>query len=153
MEYYKELRKFIGHRPLILVGSVVLVVNDNNEILLQKREDNSWGLPGGLMDLGESIEGTARREVLEETGLTIGDLHLLGVFSGENYYFKISNGDEFYSVTVVFSTRDIRAGELQTSDESYDLVFFDLDNLPPNLTEEYSSYIMPYIENIKKRVI
>lgn len=53
MEYYKELRKYVGHRPIILPGSVVIIVNDIGEILLQERNDGSWGLPGGLMNLGE----------------------------------------------------------------------------------------------------
>ena len=50
MEYYKELRRFVGHRPLILPGAVVIIINGNGEILLQERENNFWGLPGGLMD-------------------------------------------------------------------------------------------------------
>lgn len=43
-----------------------IVYNDLNEILLQKRGDrNMWGLPGGAMELGESLEETAKREILE----------------------------------------------------------------------------------------
>lgn len=87
MEYVKELRAIVGHRPLILPGSVVLIVNENNELLLQHRNDGGWGLPGGLMELGESLEDTARREVKEETGLNIGELRQLGVFSGPDYFF------------------------------------------------------------------
>ena len=44
------------------------------------------------MDLGESLEETASREVLEETGLFVSNLELLHVFSGPDYYFKIDNG-------------------------------------------------------------
>ncbi|WP_241773238.1 hypothetical protein [Bacillus sp. LL01] len=47
MEYYKYLRQYVGHRPVILPGSVVIIVNDQNEILLQKRLNGKWGLPGG----------------------------------------------------------------------------------------------------------
>jgi hypothetical protein len=42
-----ELRKLVGHRPLILTGSVVLVINEDNELLLQQRKDGGW-LPNGI---------------------------------------------------------------------------------------------------------
>ena len=57
-------------------------------MLLQKRYDGGWGLPGGLMELGESLEDTAKREVLEKTGLVIEDLKLLEIFSGPEYNLK-----------------------------------------------------------------
>ena len=77
MEYFKYLRQFVGHKPIILPGSVVIILNDQDEVLLQKRHDENWGLPGGLMDLGESFEAVAKREVFEETGLVVENLKLL----------------------------------------------------------------------------
>lgn len=148
MDYVSELRKLVGHRPLILTGSVVLVLSENNDLLLQHRTDGGWGLPGGLMELGESLEDTARREVKEETNLDIGELKLLGVFSGEDYYFKVSNGDELYSVTAVYVTDDVKGNIEIDTIESYDVQFFNLENLPDGLTEEYRSYINPYIEEL-----
>ena len=53
--YVEELRKIVGHRPLILVGAVVLIINENGYVLLQRTEPyGKWGLPGGLMELSES---------------------------------------------------------------------------------------------------
>ncbi|WP_347342956.1 NUDIX domain-containing protein [Lysinibacillus pakistanensis] len=67
----KFLRQYVGHQPIILPGSAVIILNNANEVLLQKRYEGGWGLPGGLMELGESLEDTAKREVFEETGLTM----------------------------------------------------------------------------------
>ena len=74
MGYIEELRAIVEHRPLILVGSVVIITDSAGRMLLQQRRYpyGVWGLPGGLMELGESVEDTTRREVHEETGLRIG---------------------------------------------------------------------------------
>lgn len=147
MEYYKYLRQYVGHRPVILPGSVVIILNERNEVLLQKRHDGWWGLPGGLMDLGESFEETAKREVFEETGLEVENLKLLNVFSGSKYYLKIQNGDELYSATALYFTKEA-SGKLQADySESAELQYFALDNLPDGLTDEYREFIEEYIEH------
>lgn len=63
--YVKELRETIGNKPIILVGSTIAVFNEKQEILLQHRSDtNDWGLPGGVMELGESFEETAKTRII-----------------------------------------------------------------------------------------
>ena len=81
MGYIENLRAAVGNQPLILVGVAVAVLNETGEILLQKRMDGLWGVPGGFIELGESTEDAGRREVLEETGIEIGKLDLVGVLT------------------------------------------------------------------------
>ena len=89
--YIEELRKVVGTRPLILVGgSAIIILNDNQEVLLQYRSDTyDWGVPGGGMELGETTEETARRELFEETGLNAKIMQFIGVLSGKEVYFNI----------------------------------------------------------------
>ena len=131
MDYVAHLRKMIGHEPVNLTGAVVAVIDGQNRILLQKKKDGSWAIPGGLMELGESAEEAARREVFEETGIRIGELKLLHVFSGKQYFVKLENGDQFYPVTIAYLSNDIIGGTL-TADgvETVEAKFFPMNKLP-----------------------
>lgn len=134
--YIKDLREFIGTRPLIVVGSTVIVMNDRQEILLQHRSDTKeWGLPGGAMEPGETLEETAARELFEETGLKAESFTFKDVLSGKPLYFKYPNGDEVYNVINVFFANGIY-GDLSMMDgESLDLKYFSLHELPAELDD------------------
>ena len=80
--YIMDLRKIVGHRPLLQVGASVIVEDDKGRILLQLRKDNGcWGYAGGSVELDEEVEEAAKRELFEETGLIANKLSLFGVFS------------------------------------------------------------------------
>ncbi|MFC4411554.1 NUDIX hydrolase [Chungangia koreensis] len=142
MGYIEEIRAEVGNRPLILVGATVAVLNKQNELLLQKRTDGVWGLPGGFMELGESAPETARREVKEETGVIIGEVKLVDVFSGKEHYTKLPNGDEYYSVTIAYFTRDIIEESIHLcSSETIDAGFFPLHSLPKGTSHKLKEMI------------
>ncbi len=150
LEYYKELRKFVGHSPLILPGSVVIIVNEKGELLLQERDNYFWGLPGGLMNLGESLIETAKREVFEETGLQINNLILLDVLSGPDYFYKNPNDDELYSVTAVYTTTDYIGELMPDMDESKSLKFYNVNYLPEKMEQEYKDCINAYLRTLNR---
>jgi 8-oxo-dGTP pyrophosphatase MutT (NUDIX family) len=146
MAYYEDLRKHVGSAPLILPGSVVIIVNNQEEILLQHRRDGGWGLPGGLMELGESFEETAIREVKEETGLDIDGLTQLHVYSGADYYLKVPNGDELYCVTAVYTATTVQGDILIDEDESYEFRYFSAERLPDGILKSAERYINDYLQ-------
>ena len=131
MGYIMDLRKHIGHDPLIGIGATTLVFNAKNELLLNLRADtNTWGIPGGSMDLHESIEETAIRELKEETGICAEELELVTVLSGKEFYFEYPNGDKMCTVIVLFRVLNYN-GTVKVSDsESKELKFFPLTDLP-----------------------
>ena len=131
MSYISELRKYVGHQPIINIGATVIVMNEKNEILLNLRSDTgTWGIIGGGMELGESLEQTAARELYEETGLQAERFELLDVLSGEELYFRYPNGDETYTVIVLYKAVGILGRLNINDDESRDLKFFSFDYLP-----------------------
>lgn len=88
MGYIQEIRQMVGHYPIIAIGATIIVYNEKNEILLNRRTDTgTWGIPGGAMEPGEVAEKTARRELYEETGLEVEDLKLIDVLSGQEYFY------------------------------------------------------------------
>lgn len=134
MGYIDNLRKAVGNQPLILVGVAVGVMNDNREFLLQKRSVGLWGVPGGFIELGESTEEAGRREVLEETGIVIGKLELIGGFSGKQHFVILPNGDEFYPVTIAYISKEIIGGVLKADgQETSEAKFFKANELPEGL--------------------
>ena len=133
MGYILELRKTLGSRPIIMAGAGVILLNDKNEILLGRRTDNGyWDYPAGSMELGESFEECARREVLEETGLACGKLEFLMDMSGEDSYYEYPNGDKVYLAGILYICRDF-TGEMKVQEEeAYEQRFFPVDKLPEN---------------------
>lgn len=135
MGYIEELRALVGTKPLVLTGVTVLVIDRHRQFLMVE-SDNMWKLPGGFIELGESAEEACRREILEETGINIGSLQLIGVFSGKNYFTKLPNGDEYYPVTIAYVTEDIRSGDLKPDeDEIQKVQFFKSSAFPEDLCE------------------
>ena len=131
MGYVMELRKFIGSRPVIVAGAGVILVNEKNEILLQKRADNGfWDYPAGSMELGESFEECARREVFEETGFVCGKLEFFMDLSGKDSFYEYPNGDKTYTAGIIYICRDF-SGEMKAQeDEVQTQAFFPLNALP-----------------------
>ncbi len=136
MSYILNLRKIegVGHRPLLMVASGVFLLDEHNRVLLEKRmDDNTWCVPGGSMELGETPEAAARREFFEETGLHLGKLEFLTVISGEDAHFTYPNGDEVYAVDFHYLCREYSGNLNAQGDEVRQLQFFALDDLPETL--------------------
>ena len=135
MDYINGLRKYIGNQPLLMVGSTVLVLDAQNRLLMLKRSDTgNWGVPGGAMELGETTEETARRELLEETSLEADELTLFGVFSGSELYYRYPSGEEVYNVSIVYLVHDVHGVVKLFDGEHYDFQYFNLAQLPENIS-------------------
>lgn len=134
MGYISELRQLIGSRPIISVGATVLVTNDQQEVLFQHRSDTlDWGLPGGSMELGETLEEVAIRELQEETGLHTNQLELIGVFSGPRFYYRYPNGDEVHGVIHLYHAKNVTGTLAMLDGESLDLAYFSQATLPESI--------------------
>jgi len=146
-EYIKDMRKFVGSRPILMCGASVIIYNPDGQVLMLHRTDNdSWCFPGGAIELGEKVEEAAMREVFEETGLHLMNLELFGVFSGQELYYKYPNGDEVYNVDIVFKSSTY-TGNLELNDEGKEIKFFNVDDIPGRI----SPPVIPVVNEVIRR--
>jgi 8-oxo-dGTP pyrophosphatase MutT (NUDIX family) len=133
-DYVRKLRKLIGNMKVVMPGVRGIVVDEDGRVLLQKRGDFlSWGFPAGVVDVGDSALDALRREVREETGLTVLRAEPFGLYSGPQYSVTYPNGDQVQTFTVAFLVREW-SGDLRADGrEAVDVGFFSLDGLPTPL--------------------
>ena len=138
----------LQHKFVLLQdGAAAIIVDKEGKILLQSRADRDlWGLPGGCQELGESFKDTVIREVKEETNLNVEaeDLELIDIVSGQSRRNSYPNGDVVINNTALYCIRNY-TGELKWNEESKEIKFFDLKDLPKNqndsdLIEIYKKY-------------
>jgi ADP-ribose pyrophosphatase YjhB (NUDIX family) len=129
-------------------GVAAVIRNGEGRILLQRRSDNGlWGLPGGSVEIGESVRDAILREVREETGLTVEIVRLIGVYSDPRIQIvRYPDGNVVHYVSTLFACR-IVAGELQTGDETLDLRFFDPTDLPDDLVPMHRIRVQDALAN------
>ena len=125
-----------------VTGASVVPILPNGEIVLVQRQDNGkWALPGGMVDWGETIPNTIRRELAEETGLELIQIRrLVGVYSEPN------RDPRLHSICVL-AEADVE-GTLQPQDtlEIRQVKAFAIDDLPmEDLSYDYKRQIQDYL--------
>jgi 8-oxo-dGTP diphosphatase len=105
--------------------AIAVIVDMDGKILLQRRAIEPgvglWSFPAGYMDQGETVEGAARRETLEETGVRVALDSLVGIYSNQ--------GNPV--VLVVYAGHVIQGIPYSESPEVQEVGLFELDDLPP----------------------
>lgn len=111
----------------LVVAASAVVTNDQGQILLHRRSDNAqWSVPGGAMELGESIAQTVVREVKEETGFYVEVDRLVGIYSDPRYVVAYSDGEVRQQFSICFACHVV-GGAPSGDDESMDVAFFESD--------------------------
>ena len=130
MEIERDRSRAQAVRP-----SVSAVIWDGGgRVLLQQRADNGqWGLPGGSVEIGESVTDAIVREVREETGLSVRVGRLIGVYSDPAFQIiRYPDGRVWHYVNVCFECAVVD-GQLSTSAETLAVAYFDPRQLPDEM--------------------
>ncbi len=133
----------------VKAGIAVIIFNEKNQVLLQKRKDvGLWGIPSGHIEIGETVSEAAIREVKEETNLDIRIRKLIGVYSDpHSQVFSYPNGQMIHFITTCFLA-EIIGGELMcNAKESLKLKFFNYQHLPYNLLKMHPKWLDDALAN------
>ena len=125
-----DWERALGIRP----SASAVIFDRRGRVLLQERSDSrQWGLPGGAVEIGESVADAAIREVHEETGLVVTVRRLVGVYSEPALQVvRYPDGNVWHYVNVCFECV-VRGGTLTTCDETLSLRYVSPTRLPRTL--------------------
>lgn len=152
-DYIKTMREMVGNNTLLTVGCGAIIEDLEGRILLQERTGQDiWGIPGGIMEIGETFEESVKREVFEETNLEITEFSLFGIYSGENGFAVYPNGDKVYSIQIIFQSKKYE-GSLKHCAESKQLCFFSKEEIPNNINPHQAPFINDWLNNATTPVV
>lgn len=128
-EFILSLREKIGHDLLFLPGITAVVLDDDSRVLLVRRADNGrWTLVLGCLEPGEQPAAGAVREIWEETGIKAVAERIVRVQTMIPHTYP--NGDNVQYFDVAFLCRPVGGEAVVNDDESTEVGWFALDELP-----------------------
>ena len=147
MGYVSDLRKKVGHTPLMAPAAMAIIYDEEKRaILLERRTDNGlWCVPGGALELGEDFIDGLKREIKEETNLEIRNPELFALQGGIHMVYP--NGDEMYYSDAVYVVKEF-SGKLGADSESDRLCWVNIEELPEIMSTQ-ENYIQDFVNKIK----
>lgn len=137
--YIQQIRRKVGHMPIILTSASGALLNDNHQVLLQERTDTGdWGFPGGYMEYGETFAQTVVREFKEDAGVVVRPTQLLLLSDDVQYTYP--NGDAVQPVNCFYLVEYVEGELLDTqTDETMTLRYFDMDQPPRFFNQQHAA--------------
>ncbi|MDX9970371.1 MAG: NUDIX domain-containing protein [Candidatus Gracilibacteria bacterium] len=139
MEYWKFIREKVGKEKVLFNGSVGAILEEGKVLLVFDKGRSQWQMPGGLQELGESVEETALREISEELNLKAQIKDLIAVYSDPKWSFTYPNGDSLQVVSFCFLLK-VKEEEYEKikidESENSEFKWFNISELPKNTDKQ-----------------
>jgi len=145
MTYLRKIRELVNERRIFVPGVRAIVLNEAGDILFQRRTDYElWGLPGGSVELDETVLEALKREVAEETSLNVIDAEPMGVYCGPKQKFAYPNGDQVQCFAIAFIVKKWEGNPRADHVEGSEVRFFALSQLPEKIVPIHRQTIIDY---------
>ena len=132
-EFVRELRAHVGHDPLWLSGVTAVILDEHDRVLLTRRSDTGrWALVAGILEPGEEPGDAVVREAFEETAVRVVPERLAAVMIDPPLVYP--NGDQAAYLALVFRCRYVEGTATVNDDESLEVGWFAVDDLPSDVT-------------------
>jgi ADP-ribose pyrophosphatase YjhB (NUDIX family) len=139
-QFVLDLREKVGQDPLPLPSVTAVVLDEDSRVLLVQRADNGrWALVTGVLEPGEQPAAGAQREVDEETGVRVVTELIVSIRALP--LAVCANGDQVHWLDVTFRCRAVGGAARVNDDESVDVRWFSLDDLPSSLPDRHRQCI------------
>ncbi|MGC8896268.1 MAG: NUDIX hydrolase [Candidatus Bathyarchaeia archaeon] len=143
------MKRLYPKQPVVGVGAVII---QNGKILLEKRKNEpgrgKWSIPGGLVELGESVDQTVVREVAEETGLEVCEPELIDVVDN---VVRDDNGEVKYHFVIIDFFVKLKGGKLNASSDAEELKWVPLNEVEKHdLTKTFRAFIQRNMQKLER---
>jgi 8-oxo-dGTP diphosphatase len=124
--------------------SIIPILPDGQVVLIRRRDNGRWALPGGMVDWGEDVPSAVQRELMEETGLELVKIRrLVGVYSAPDRDPRI------HSICIVVEAQVQGNMEIQDTLEVMEIQAFPLNSLPPGqMSHDHSQQLQDYLNGL-----
>ena len=145
--YIRRLREVIGN-DLVFVPAVSTLVSDadGRVLLVYETDPEAWSTPGGSVEVDERPEDAARREVFEETGLSVRLEGILTVLGGPEFHAHYKNGDEVAYVATIYRGSVVSGESRPDGDEVTAAEWFAVDELPTIRLSNFATQLFRYLD-------
>lgn len=148
MGYCEDMREMIGDSPLIIVRPSVAIINNKGEIILSRNVGGMWNIPGGTLQLNESVEECITRIVFKNIGVKIKKLKLFGVYSGKQLINRVD--ERYHTVAIGFICTEYEGEITPYGNPGLEARFFRLNQLPEEMDPFIKNKLMELKGHLKK---